>query len=283
MKKLTICLTLVALSTTFLSGCVAQDEVDRREQVVRTLEDQVYRLQNELDQANAALNDRQQEISQESNVVQDLQRQNATLRRQLADSVQKLKDLAGRMSELGKGLTDPEMQAALSDLAASNPDLFTYDQSSGVIRLGSDVTFNSGSSEVKPQAAAALKKLAAILKSHLDRPFEVWVVGYTDSQPIGKSRNRYPTNMHLSAYRAISVRDVLVREGLPPDRVGIGGWGQYRPVAPASPKGEKANRRVEIYLRPLSSTAGTTAPQQASAPQKKQPSPAKPLEDIPMK
>jgi hypothetical protein len=71
--------------------------------------------------------------------------------------------------------------------------------------------------------------------------------------------------MHLSAHRAIGVRDVLVKDGVGADRFMIAGYGEFRPVTANGNNGAAANRRVEIYLtRYFIPRGGQSAP--ASAP-----------------
>ena len=72
--------------------------------------------------------------------------------------------------------------------------------------------------------------------------------------------------MHLSAHRAIAVRNVLGNAGVPWERMSVMGWGEYRPAVPNNPStGTAANRRVEIFLTPSSwdgSSMSTDTPAQ---------------------
>jgi chemotaxis protein MotB len=265
-----------------LTGCAQQGEVDRLRVTVRTLEEQAFRLQEELDRTGDATASQREQLRQKDDVAASLRRENQQLQRQLSAAVGDLEDIGSQISELGQGLMNPELQAALEGLAAREPGVFSYDPERGIIQLGSDVTFGSGSDQLQPEAAEALGQLAGILSDHLDVPFEVWVVGHTDSQPIGKSRDRHPTNMHLSVHRAISVRAQLVAEGLPANRVGVGGWGENRPVVAANVKGEAANRRVQIYLRP-NSAGGQGQPMAPATPGTTTQTPAGAASDAPMK
>ena len=59
--------------------------------------------------------------------------------------------------------------------------------------------------------------------------------------------------MHLSAHRAIAVRNVLGQAGVDWTRMSVTGWGENRPlVANNKGKGTTDNRRVEIFLVPSS-------------------------------
>ena len=117
-----------------------------------------------------------------------------------------------------------------------------------------DLLFASGSDVVRDSSKEALRAFCEVIKSPAAADFEAIVVGHTDTQPIKKSAEKHPTNWHLSAHRAISVSTVLRQNGYGPERLGVMGYGEYRPVADnASAEGAAKNRRVEIYLIPAGS------------------------------
>ena len=88
--------------------------------------------------------------------------------------------------------------------------------------------------------------MARILASSELAEFEAIVIGHTDATPITKPETleKHPTNWHLSVHRAIAVKDVLVKAGLPATRLGVMGYADNRPVGdnPAQ------NRRVEVFV-----------------------------------
>jgi hypothetical protein len=98
-----------------------------------------------------------------------------------------------------------------------------------------------------------LRRFAAILNNPELAAFETVVTGHTDNVRIGKPETlkNHPTNTHLSAHRAISVRDLLVGDGVSPNRVEVAGWGEYRPIVENGPRGAAQNRRVEVFIRPM--------------------------------
>jgi outer membrane protein OmpA-like peptidoglycan-associated protein len=114
------------------------------------------------------------------------------------------------------------------------------------IELAADVLFDFDKAEIKPQAAAALKKAAAVLREKAKGP--VRIEGHTDS----KGSDDY--NQRLSQRRAAAVQTWLVkREGLTRLQFGTAGLGASRPVTPNTnpdgsdnPDGRQRNRRVEI-------------------------------------
>jgi chemotaxis protein MotB len=116
-------------------------------------------------------------------------------------------------------------------------------------RLSDAVLFASGSADVTPDGQAVLKKLATDINS---RPYQrIWVRGHTDTDPIVKqaTKERFPTNLHLSAARSLGVAMDLVTDGVPASKVVIAGFGPSDPVAANSnADGKRQNRRVEIFV-----------------------------------
>ena len=154
----------------------------------------------------------------------------------------------------------------IEELAALNPELMTYDEARGMVRLRSDLTFGSGSDAVKSGAKDSLGKLANVLKSPAAQPYEVRIVGHTDNVRISRAatKAKHPTNWHLSVHRAISVKDVLGAAGVPSTRMSIAGYGEFQPIVPNTKKGAEGNRRVEIFLVAM---VGQTEPADLSHPE----------------
>ena len=149
---------------------------------------------------------------------------------------------------------------AIEDLHQKYPGLFDFDRAKGRIRFNSDITFDSGSAVVKPQARAALTKLAGILSEDQVRDRSMTVVGHTDNVRVGKASTiatlkrlgKEPTNMGLSQARAEAVAGVLRTGGVSAERMSTQGRGPDEPIADnASVAGKAKNRRVEIFLTPL--------------------------------
>ena len=96
-----------------------------------------------------------------------------------------------------------------------------------------------------------MKKFAEIVNSPDAAGFDVAIVGYTCNTPIKKAETKamHKTNWHLSTHRAISVMNMLGEDGVNSARMGVMGYGEYRPIADNTTKeGRSKNRRVEIYL-----------------------------------
>ena len=96
-----------------------------------------------------------------------------------------------------------------------------------------------------PQARSIIRQVGEALK---DLPNYIRVEGHTDNLPIHTAR--FPSNWELSVLRASNVVHVLHDEGgIPPDRLSIIGYGEYRPLVPNEDDLSRAmNRRVDIVI-----------------------------------
>jgi chemotaxis protein MotB len=153
----------------------------------------------------------------------------------------------------GGALIPVELGSALEDFAKADP-MVEYDSSRGVVKFKSDLLFEKGSDVVSPGAEGAVKLLCAILNTDVGRKFDIIIAGHTDDIRIGRAetRQKHPTNWHLSVHRAISVLELMERNGIDSERMSARGFGEYRPIVPNEPgkKGNPQNRRVEIYIVP---------------------------------
>lgn len=243
--------TVVLAGLIAIGGCVSQSRVDELESLYRRSQEQVENLKAQLEEAEARIAALQAASGTPTpELLAQLQQAIAErdqARKALADAEAALRNL-GRV---GVPILEPELDAALQQLAASNPDLMTYIPEQGMVRFNADLTFPLGSTDVNPNARQALQRLATILGSAVAQKYEVRIEGHTDTVPISRAdtRAKHPTNWHLSVHRAIAVKDVLAAGGVPNVRMIVAGAGEYRPVVPNVGRGgAQANRRVEIYL-----------------------------------
>ncbi len=109
------------------------------------------------------------------------------------------------------------------------------------LTIAGDVLFGSGSADLKSTSKKTLDKVAAELKQSRYTKFSVRVDGYTDSDPI--KRSKWGSNEALSEARARSVEKYLESKGVSSSRLSAVGRGA------ANPKKSKAeSRRVEIII-----------------------------------
>lgn len=242
--------TLVAAAA--LGGCVSEQAYDDVVSENRTLTSRNADLAGEVEELEATIDSLQGTRTAAASTLDELEEENALLRQQLAQTESTISNLEDRMGELRFDRLDPATDAALEELQRRFPDLITYDASRGVLRFASDLTFDSGSAVVKDAARQSLRALSTALQAPEAGQYDLRVVGHTDSQPLSPStKQRFPTNMHLSVARAIAVRDALISMGVDADRMQAAGWGPHRPLVPNTPSGNTpANRRVELFLVP---------------------------------
>jgi chemotaxis protein MotB len=157
------------------------------------------------------------------------------------------------------------VSARLADLAQRYPMLH-YDPTTGISKFDTDLLFDSGDDRLRPGADKILAEFAQIFQSPEGQQLKIMVVGHADSQGIKghELRQRYPTNWHLSAGRALVVAGQLREAGIPEARMGVVGFGQFQPISSnETDDTRQRNRRVEIFVlgpeTPVVGWADTTA------------------------
>jgi len=154
----------------------------------------------------------------------------------------------------------PKVVAAVEDLDKKYPGLFVFDKDKGLFQFSSDTTFDSGSAVVRPEAEAALLKLAEILNDEQVGDRMLTIVGHTDTDRVIKPQTiahlkglgKTADNQGLSEARAEAVAAVLQTGGVDAGRMTTEGRGQTEPIADnRTVSGKAKNRRVSVYLTPM--------------------------------
>lgn len=109
------------------------------------------------------------------------------------------------------------------------------------MEIPSDVSFDSGRADIKPNFRPILDRFASGLA---DNPAAlITIVGHTDN--TGSDAINNP----LSVERAARTRDYLVNRGVSSGRFTIDGRGSYEPIVSNNSESNRArNRRVEIFV-----------------------------------
>ena len=117
------------------------------------------------------------------------------------------------------------------------------------VSMDDKLLFRSGSFEIDPNGARAVRDLAEVLAQNAD--INVMVEGHTDDVPY-RPNGQLKDNLDLSAKRATTVvRLLLENKGIDPNRIIAAGRGESLPVDPAKTSEARAkNRRTEIILTP---------------------------------
>lgn len=109
------------------------------------------------------------------------------------------------------------------------------------LNIPSDISFDTGRSDIKANLRPILDQFAAGLSSQANT--EVRIIGHTDNTG-GDS-----VNDPLSVQRASSARSYLAQRGVDANRIAIDGKGERAPIADNNTEAGRAqNRRVEIFL-----------------------------------
>jgi flagellar motor protein MotB len=249
---------LVVLSST-LVGCVSQEKynamkLDRDQLAERlgTTDGQIQSLQaerdaykNQLAAVMAGGSNSQALVANLTQQLSNLQSQYDTLNRQYEDALSKM----GTAVALPPVVTD-----ALNEFARQNSDLVDFDSARGIVKFKSDITFASGSADVTPRATDALNRFSQILNSPAANGYELQVAGHTDNTRVLHQATisaGHKDNWYLSSHRAISVAEVLQKDGVNPGRFGVMGYADQHPIADnGTTAGKAQNRRVEVLILP---------------------------------
>ena len=182
--------------------------------------------------------------------VEILNQQIAALRRQLAAietaldaSEKKDKEAQSKIADLGQRLNLALAQKVqeltkyrsdffgkLRQILGNRPDVRVVGDR---FVLQSELFFDTGKADLKPEATAELDKVAAALvELEKQIPADIaWVLrvdGHTDVRPI--TGGRFKSNWDLSAARAIAVVQYLVGKGVSPQRLVAAGFGEFQPI-----------------------------------------------------
>lgn len=152
--------------------------------------------------------------------------------RDLAAALDKNRTTGGRATKGG-----------LDDFGPDSNDVKSYRRGSDVVvDIAGDVLFDSGKATLKSSAKKTLDHIASVIKSKYTGQV-IRVEGYTDSDPLVKTKDKWGSNERLSGERAMAVEEYLVSRGLSKDQVYYAGFGSAR-----AKSSKKDSRRVEIVI-----------------------------------
>ncbi len=205
----------------------AMDEVTLLNQQVAALRLQMAMLAQALDAAQAA--DKQDNVQ----IVDLGNKLNEALARKVEDLQQYRSEFFGTLRKI---LADePNIKVKGDRFIFESDVLFPVDEATMT---------PAGQAEIG-EVADVIKKVAAKIPSNID-----WVLsvdGYADAQPI--TGGPFRDNYDLSAARALAVLHLLVKDGVPADRVAATAFGSANPIAAGTTAQDYAqNRRIEFRL-----------------------------------
>ncbi len=258
------------------------DTEKERDKIKAAAESERQRLQSAADSAGAAATAAQGKVTEltgelegEKKIsadalaqVETLNQQIAALRNQLAaieetlDAAEKKnKESQTQITDLGNRLNlalaehvnelkryRSEFFGKLREILGDRPDIRVVGDR---FVFQSEVFFDSGRSDLKPEGRLELDKLAGALLElqnaiPADLPWVLRVDGHTDVRPVA---GFFKSNWDLSAARAISVVQYLISKGVLPQRLVAAGFGEFQPIDTGdTEEAFRRNRRIEFKL-----------------------------------
>jgi chemotaxis protein MotB len=216
-------LAMTVLAMVLATGCCEQEK------------EQISALKNSNDQLLAQNKDYRDQIGQLERTNAELRMQAGNLNSQLANKNETITDLQARLSERTTDVT-------------GTAEGWEKGKFGDKVTVGSDILFPPGKATLTASGKQTLSGIVRELKGRY-AGLPVRVYGYTDSDPIKKSRKLWKDNLDLSANRAMAVTRYLREQGIPEDTIETVGMGATHFVAPNTSKAGKAkNRRVEIMV-----------------------------------
>ena len=250
------------------SLATAQNDRDRYKGLYEGAAAAQMTAQNKLNQISGQLESEKENSSKALGQIDLLNQQIAALRDQLAAlgaaldvSEKKNRDSDERISELGQRL-NVALAQHVQELSSYRSDFFgklrqVLGNRSDIRIVGdrfvlqSEIFFDTGRADLKPEGRAELDKVAAaIVELESQIPTEIaWILrvdGHTDVRPI---IGQFKSNWDLSAERAISVVQYLVGKGVKPARLVAAGFGEFQPIESGTTEDAyRRNRRIEFKL-----------------------------------
>lgn len=228
---------------------------------VQQQQDTIMSLQNRLSLLNAQKaeldNQHKQLLERYERYLADNSAEATRMLRELQNTQAQLEERERSIAELEQMLRNRE--AALAEIRRKVADALlgfegkglTVTQRDGKVYVSMDdkLLFRSGSFDIEPQGAAAVRELANVLAQNPD--INIMVEGHTDVVPYRGSGN-LQDNLDLSVKRATTVtRLLLENKGLDPVRITSAGRGEWLPLdTDDTAEARQRNRRTEIILTP---------------------------------
>jgi outer membrane protein OmpA-like peptidoglycan-associated protein len=153
------------------------------------------------------------------------------------------KDQQKALAEKDSLLAAQKAEAAKKLDALNSKTISVFKDARGTILSMSDILFETGKADLKPELRENLSAIAAILQSLLTES-NIVIEGHTDN--VGQAA----FNQKLSEGRALAVLNYLVERGVDNKRLQSIGYGLTKPIADnATAEGKAKNRRVELVIK----------------------------------
>jgi chemotaxis protein MotB len=194
-----------------------QEALQKKEDMLKTLETNLNEKQAAIDKANFELKDREARLTELEDLLAAQQAASEALRDKVQNALLGFKD---------KGLTVTEKNGRV------------------YVSMEAKLLFASGSTSVDPNGRKALVDLAKAIENEVD--MEIIVEGHTDTDQL-RSSSVPRDNWELSVLRATEVVKIMTaNSNIKPQILSAAGRSEYMPIGTDKAK----NRRIEIILQP---------------------------------
>ena len=258
-----------SISSMNIASTDLENEINEKDQIIIDLRrkdnanlNKINRLQSGLISTGKKSKEASLEIELLNIQISELKKQISAIQALLDASEQKDIEQQARIADLGKRL-NLALAQRVKELSEYRSEFFgklreiigTRDDIKIIgdrFVFQSEVLFGSGEATIGIDGQRQLAKLSVAIQDLIEEiPEEInWILridGHTDIIPIRNSK--YQSNWDLSAARAISVVDFLMKTGIPPNRLAATGRGEYMPLDPNENEDAfRKNRRIEIKL-----------------------------------
>jgi chemotaxis protein MotB len=240
-----------------------QSQIDSGGDTAAAAGQRAAKLQGDLDAQAAATKQALAQVDALNQQIAALRRQLAAIEAALQASEGREQEAQTRIADLGARLNVALAQKVqelaryrsdffgrLRDVIGTRPDIRIVGDR---FVFQSEVLFDPGQADLKPQGLPELDKIAATVKElsasiPADIPWVLRVDGHTDKRPLS-GNGKYASNWELSAARAIAVVKYLQSKGIAPEHLAAAGFGEYQPLELGdSEDAYRRNRRIELKL-----------------------------------
>ena len=187
------------------------------------------------------------QLKDKESYVGNLEAENSDLKGQVAKGREEIRRLQAELQQAyQQSKTPPPPPVPAPGTAAATGEPVTPPQDRPLLTLAGDM-FPSGKETLTAAGKQRLQSAIAQLRAAASESY-LRIEGHTDSSPIRKTKDRFQSNIELSAARAMAVLSYLETVGrIPPSKMYVAAFGPHRPIADNnSQSGQEQNRRVEI-------------------------------------
>lgn len=188
----------------------------------------------------------------------ELSNQNVSLKTELAQAKTREAELLSQVADKDVELSGKDqeifhLEAGLKKTPVTvktiaSPEGWDVGRFADKLVVGSDILFAPGRATLTAKGRTRLDRIVGDLKGNYPGRL-VRVYGYTDSDPIRRTKNLWKDNLDLSANRAMAVTRYLAKKGIDREKIETIAMGAAHFIANNTTRASKArNRRVEIVV-----------------------------------